>query len=1507
MRRLRLSDRVQHLNVTIFVLGCALDVVALVPGIELAGVKVGPGLAVWDRVVVAALGILLMVLSLLVGVHLVPLSPVPFWVPGRPARFVRRPDQHHLIRELLRVRKSVAVWGMGGAGKTVLAIEAASDPIVQRAFPDGIFWIEAGRPPNRLKQAWLVELQVRLARQLADPDAVITDVKAGNERLKALLMHRVCLVVIDNLWDPEALAALNHVGPDGCLMLTTRDQGLARPSPAANDVIAVAGLELGQARDLLAQWVGIREDELPAIADKLCEKLGNLALGLAITGGMVATRGRGLAAWDQVLGLLEGVDLQRIRLRFPPADYPYSSVLAAIEISIQNLPPEKRRRYRALVVFADRGPVPPSAVEALWSARGLVRERTDDLLAEFGDRSLIQRTERGWITLNDLLFDVILYELSRAHLGIAAAHGQLVDGYRSLSNGHLADLNDGYILENLTHHLASAERMDELTELLLDYHWIERKLEVSGLGGLLADYRYSDLGADVDAVQGALLLSAQALAREPSSLPGQLVGRLLTSDEPRIQAMLTLIREADREPWICPLSPALVPSGGPLIRILRGHTKAVRAVALTPDGRHVVSGSDDGTIRVWDQLSGLPVRTHEVEDRQQVFAVAVTPDNLQIVSGDAKGTVRVWDRSGERPVRTLTDPSEQDRTTVKWEVGRPVAAWNKRVLAVAVTPDGDLILTGGDDGRIRVWDRLSPRPVRTLPGHPEPVRALAVTPDGREIISGGGDGRVRVWDRSTGEPVRRIVSHRGWVLAVAVTHDGRQIISGGDDGIIRVWDRSSPLPVWTLEGHAGPVRAVAVSPDDSAIVSAGDRTVRIWDRSTGKLVRIQQGHAGEVWAVAVSSDGARVVSASADRTVHIADWAIGGIVRSLEGHSGSVRSVAVSPDGSAIVSAGDRSLHVWDQSGVRRDWTPERHNGRVLAVAFSPDSAHIASGGDRTVQVWNPTTGEVVELEHHTGAVRTIAFSPDGQDIAFAGGDDKVRVWSPFRIGDPVLILEDNVHPSLMLAVSPTPDNREIVAGGADGTIRVWDRQSRELWTPNRGHDGPVLAVAVTHDGRQIISGGADGTIRVWDLQSYEHLRTIDGRAGRVRALALSADSRQIVSAGDSPVIHVWDRASGWLVRVLEGHKGRVLAVAVNPENGEIVSAGDDRVVHVWDRASGWLVRTEDRANPVWAVVATPDSRHIVSGGEAHIVQIRERLGWRLLRTLDKHTGPVLSVAVSPDGSAIVSGGDRTIRVWDWASDEPIDTLRGLDERIWAVAVSSDEGRILSCGDRIEKAPPGGWIRQRFGAWILTMESDIHATVKLWDRLGRGPFRTLDSRTSPVPLGRVGFNGLGPVRTVAVGSNGQLMAWAGDDSNVYVRDRANGELIRPFKGHTGPVLTVAIAPDGRHLVSGSEDTTVRVWDRAGKPVRIFEGHRKAVRAVGISPDGRWVMSGGEDGTIQVWDPASGRKIAHWISDELVWILAVSSVPDDARLIAYGDSIGGVHLLRLMGPVNGAAV
>ncbi|KAB5588007.1 Vegetative incompatibility protein HET-E-1 [Ceratobasidium theobromae] len=517
----------------------------------------------------------------------------------------------------------------------------------------------------------------------------------------------------------------------------------------------------------------------------------------------------------------------------------------------------------------------------------------------------------------------------------------------------------------------------------------------------------------------------------------------------------------------------------------------VNSAAFSPDGARIVSGSWDGTIRVWNAHDGTLVAGPFHGHTHSVTSVAFSPDGARIVSGSDDQTIRVW--------------SAHDGTLV----AGLFHGHTHSVTSVAFSPDGARIVSGSSDRTIRVWNAhdgtLAAGPFHD---HTDSVTSVVFSPDGARIASGSSDRTIRVWNGHDGTLVAGpFHGHTHSVTSVAFSPDGARIVSGSWDRTIRVWNvHDGALVASPFHGHTHPVTSVAFSPDGARIVSgSSDRTIRVWNAHNDALVAGPfHGHTNWVRSVAFSPDGTRIVSGSSDRTIRVWNAHDGTLVAGpFHDHTDSVRSVAFSPDGARIVSgSSDRTIRVWNaHDGTLVAGLLHGHTHSVTSVAFSPDGARIVSGSwDRTIRVWNAHDGTLVAgpFHDHTDSVRSVAFSPDGARIVSGSSDRTIRVW---HAHDGTLVAGPfHGHTHLVTSVVFSPDGARIVSGSSDRTIRVWSAHGGILVAgPFHGHTHPVTSVAFSPDRARIVSGSDDGMIRVRSSNPHEPYNSVASQNSSLR------------------------------------------------------------------------------------------------------------------------------------------------------------------------------------------------------------------------------------------------------------------------------------------------------------------------------------------------------------------------------------------------------------------------
>jgi WD40 repeat protein len=578
-------------------------------------------------------------------------------------------------------------------------------------------------------------------------------------------------------------------------------------------------------------------------------------------------------------------------------------------------------------------------------------------------------------------------------------------------------------------------------------------------------------------------------------------------------------------------------------RIVSRHESNIACISFSPDGKSILTGSQDSTARLWD-LQGNLLQLFKGH-LGRITSVTFSPDGKTILTGSVDKTARIWDLQGN---------------LLQEFIGH-----RGIVYSVAYSPDGKTILTGSIDKTARIWN-LKGNELHILIGHKDLISSVTFSQDGKSILTGSNDKTARLWDLQ-GNILQVFTGHEGGVTSVSFLPDGKDIFTGSMDSTARLWDLHGKV-LQVFKGHENIITSVAVSTDGRRLLTGSwDKTARLWDLR-GKILQVFKGHEAGIEGVAFSPDCKSILTGSDDKTARL--WDLEGIVlQEIRDHDEAINSVVFSHDGKSILTgSNDKTARLWDLHGNLLKIFKGHEEG-IWSVAFSPDDKSILTGStDKTARLWDLNGNTLQVFIGHADVIWAASFSPDGKSILTGSKDNTARLWDLH--GNVLQVFEG--HEGSVTSVSFSPDGKSILTGSWDKTVRLWNLKGTQMRVFH-GHDGYINSVGFSPDGKTIVTGGWDKTVRLWDLQGNV-LQVFKGNDGYVSSVAFSPDGKNILTVcsaislsmpgSEDNTACLWD-LHGNILQVFKGHESGIRSVAFSPDGKSILTGSWDKTARLWE------------------------------------------------------------------------------------------------------------------------------------------------------------------------------------------------------------------------------------------------------------------------------------------------------------------------------------------------------
>lgn len=818
------------------------------------------------------------------------------------------------------------------------------------------------------------------------------------------------------------------------------------------------------------------------------------------------------------------------------------------------------------------------------------------------------------------------------------------------------------------------------------------------------------------------------------------------------------------------------------VQVLKGHSWWVWDGAFSPDfdpankllANRIVTVSQDGKAIVWKMKTTAPspqvTTVSLVQDkvdspkpstiemvqesvftghRGPIYSVAYSPDGTEIATASNDKRVLLWNPT-DVPAFNLDNLLLKKNVQIEQRI---LSGHSAPVQSVTYSRDGKLLITGGRDNAVKIWETKNGKSIKTFRGHDSAVRSVDISPDGRQVISGAQDDKIILWNVNEYEELRvlngnELVGHEDVILGAKFSNDGKKILTAGRDRTARLWESESGNPIRVFqEGHDFLTsKGLFLQNGRILATSAADNSVRLWNVETGtQMLRIPDtGRAAliaaspnEKWLVTgyepeeqnAQNNGKKwsvlvwyvedLVKASKEKVTSLDLKAYAKPIE-LREHYNRITAIAFAPNDNRLISCDYQGRSIlWDLDQQTSLWSERHHQRSVTDCEFSPDGQTIyLSSTDRTISQVNAATGQEnrESIMQHPSGVSTLKISPNGKQLAsvctmesdLLNPGSLIKLWD-LETDKEILNIESSAFAINDLQFSMEGDHAIVVCN--DNAVRLLNFKKKEgtktIGEPILDFEklgGLVWSASFTEDGNSILTvGGSEA--RIWDKHTYREEMSFSPH-GAVAAADFSPDGQWIVTGSWDNSAKIWDVNTGHAVKkLIGGHSGYINSTVFSPDGRHILTGSDDMTAKLWDISTGQVVQAyRGHEGRVRQAAFSPDGTKILTVSNDKTARIWDtKTGQQIGEPFRQHKWAILCGAFSPDGKRIITGSeDNLALLWDIETRSKPVMFEGHTAAISAVCFAEDGSRIFTASQdnsaKIWDATPG-----REGAEILTL------------------------------------------------------------------------------------------------------------------------------------------------------------------------------------------------------------
>lgn len=912
------------------------------------------------------------------------------------------------------------------------------------------------------------------------------------------------------------------------------------------------------------------------------------------------------------------------------------------------------------------------------------------------------------------------------------------------------------------------------------------------------------------------------------------------------------------------------PEAPDVVRVLKGHTETVEALAVSPDGTLIATASFDKTVKLWDAQTGQEIRTYAGPQghTNQVLCVAFNAKGDQIATGGADNKVCVWDVPVSVPVKSY-----------------PISGAGT---GLAVAADGKTFAVSGADGVVKVFPTGEEKGAVELKGHVGAVVGVGALNSGGAWVTAGADKTIRFFSGADGKQTASYAIDAADITGLVIRPDGQGAVTTSSDGVLRFW-QTPPQLMRAFPTLKDTITAFYSAPDGNTLLFAtADKVVTLGTTGTNALSGTYTGAKGNIDAVALSPDTATVAAGSVDGGLILWDRQ-GKVKAEVPAHAGGVTAVAFHPSQPLLFTAGaDGHLKGWNlpidtkQPPAKDKKEPKltkydfpAHTGKVTAALVNPATGHvITAGADKLIRVWDVSKPEkaVREMGPLAAPVSALTLSRDNITLAAGVGKD-VMLWT-VADGKEVGKLAQRAD---VFSLSFSADKTKILVGRADDMAALSEVATGTELQAFR-HTGSVRGVLVHPSTSAVITASADKTVVISPVACLRVVKFGAGQSGVV----VSPGSERVFSVGPGKDVTSWNSGNGTKEKVFEAGSAAT-ALAVSKDGQRVAVGGSDGSIRLYTVNDAKLVDSIATGSAVTGLAFQPTGSVLVAllkdkGNSAVAWNVAFTPGQpvppefgRKLQSIP-HAAPLVALAFNVEGQLFTVGADKQVRRFRLASEAPVKSFGhpnlvdcvAFDELGAVLATGCHDG-VLRTFDLTKGAP-----LKQVNAHVVTMPQQIQ----------------------------------NPIYAVQWTSDSKQIFTSSYDKTIKLWDVAAGTLVREFKAAPDP------APEAK-----KDDKAPAPKKDDGPP-----GHRDQVFSLALSKDGKTLASSSSDRSVKLWDVATAKVIRDFPNPDLKpvfpgepapshpgWVHSVRFSPDNAQLVTAGAAPKGKSYIAVWSVADGKRV